>query len=108
MKAFALEISVRDYTPQDLRGSERTVTPKKPQVIHSRPPHLVTRYVPHPEPLDCGASGSRTGGVRVTRQRLNAQEAAEALGISVDAVRMRAWRGTLDSELENGRLHVWL
>jgi hypothetical protein len=44
----------------------------------------------------------------MTRRRLNAQEAAEALGISVDAVRMRARRGTLDSEHENGRLYVWL
>ena len=44
----------------------------------------------------------------MTRQRLNAQEAAEALGISVDAVRMRSRRGTLDSEHENGRLYVWL
>ncbi len=44
----------------------------------------------------------------MTRQRLNAQEAAETLGISVDAVRMRARRGTLDSTHENGRLYVWL
>jgi hypothetical protein len=44
----------------------------------------------------------------VTRQRLNAREAAEALGVSVDAVRMRARRGTLDSEHQNGRLYVWL
>jgi hypothetical protein len=44
----------------------------------------------------------------LTRQRLNAQEAAETLGISVDAVRMRARRKTLDSEHENGRLYVWL
>jgi hypothetical protein len=44
----------------------------------------------------------------LTRQRLNAQEAAEARGISVDAVRMRSRRGTLDSEHENGRLYVWL
>ncbi len=44
----------------------------------------------------------------MTRQRLNAQEAAEALGISVDAVRMRSRWGTLDSEHENGRLYVWL
>jgi hypothetical protein len=44
----------------------------------------------------------------VTRRRLNVQEAAEALGISVDAVRMRTRRGTLDSEHENGRLYVWL
>ena len=44
----------------------------------------------------------------MTRQRLNAQEAAEVLGISGDAVRMRTRRGTLDSEHENGRLYVWL
>jgi hypothetical protein len=45
----------------------------------------------------------------LTRQRLNAQEeAAEALGISVDAVIMRSRRGTLDSEHENGRSYVWL
>jgi hypothetical protein len=44
----------------------------------------------------------------MTRRRLNAQEAAETLGISVDAVRMRARRGTLDSTHENGRLYVWL
>ncbi len=44
----------------------------------------------------------------MTRQRLNAQEASEALGISVDAVRMRARRATLDSEHENGRLYVWV
>ena len=44
----------------------------------------------------------------MTRQRLNAQEASEALGISVDAVRTRARRGTLDSGHENGRLYVWV
>ena len=44
----------------------------------------------------------------MTRQRLNVQEAAEALGISADAVRMRTRRGTLDSAHENGRLYVWL
>jgi predicted nucleotidyltransferase len=49
-----------------------------------------------------------TGSVTVERRRLNAQEAAEALGVSVDAVRMRVRRGTLDSEHENGRLYVWL
>lgn len=45
----------------------------------------------------------------MTRQRLNAQDAAAALGISVDAVRMRARRGSLESEHDaNGRLYVWL
>jgi hypothetical protein len=53
-------------------------------------------------------NGERTEGERLTRHRLNAQEAAEVLGISVDALRMRARRGTLDSEHENGRLYVWL
>jgi hypothetical protein len=45
----------------------------------------------------------------LTRRRLNAREAAEALGISVDAVRMRVRRGTLEGEHDaNGRLYVWL
>jgi DNA-binding transcriptional MerR regulator len=45
----------------------------------------------------------------LTRRRLNTAEAAEALGISVDAVRMRARRGTLEAERDaNGRLYVWL
>jgi hypothetical protein len=45
----------------------------------------------------------------LTRRRLNTREAAEALGTSVDAVRMRIRRGTLESEHDtNGRLYVWL
>jgi hypothetical protein len=45
----------------------------------------------------------------MSRRRLNSKEAAEALGISVDAVRMRARRGTLEAEHDaNGRLYVWL
>jgi hypothetical protein len=37
------------------------------------------------------------------------QEAAEALGTSVDAVRMRVRRGTLESEKDpDGRVHVWV
>jgi hypothetical protein len=45
----------------------------------------------------------------LTRQRLNAREAAEVLNISVDAVRMRVRRGTLEAEHDaNGRLYVWL
>jgi hypothetical protein len=50
----------------------------------------------------------RTGGERLSKLKLNVQDAAEALGISVDAVRMRARRGSLESEHENGRLYVWL
>ena len=42
------------------------------------------------------------------RQRLDVRSAAEALGMSVDAIRMRARRGTLGSEPEDGRLHVWV
>ncbi len=43
------------------------------------------------------------------RERLDVQQAAEALGISTDAVRKRARRGTLDSEkTEDGYLYVWL
>jgi len=35
-------------------------------------------------------------------------EAAEVLGISKDAVRMRIRRGTLRSERAGGRVHVWV
>jgi hypothetical protein len=44
----------------------------------------------------------------LTKQRLDVRSAADALGISVDAVRMRARRGSLDSEHEDGRLYVWV
>jgi excisionase family DNA binding protein len=45
----------------------------------------------------------------VTSQRLTVQEAAEVLGTSVDAVRMRVRRGTLESEKDpDGRVHVWV
>jgi hypothetical protein len=45
----------------------------------------------------------------VTRQRLTVQEAAEALGTSVDAVRMRVRRGSLNSAKgDDGRVYVWL
>lgn len=61
-----------------------------------------------PHPL-LWVNGSERGRQRLTRRRLNAREAAEALGISVDALRMRCRRGTLECEHdENGRLNVWL
>ena len=42
-------------------------------------------------------------------RRLTVQEAAEVLGTSVDAVRMRARRGSLESEKEpDGRVYVWV
>src|SRR5215210_7205678 len=45
----------------------------------------------------------------MARQRLDVNQTAEALGISTDAVRKRARRGTLDSEkTEDGSLYVWL
>jgi hypothetical protein len=58
-------------------------------------------------------NGRPVGGVRVTSQetsrRLTAQEAAEVLGTSVDAVRMRARRGSLLSEKDpDGRVYVWV
>lgn len=58
-------------------------------------------------------NGRRVGGARVTSrttsQRLTVQEAAEVLGTSVDAVRMRVRRGSLPSEKDpDGRVHVWV
>jgi excisionase family DNA binding protein len=45
----------------------------------------------------------------MTSQRLTVQEAAEVLGASVDAVRMRVRRGSLASEKDpDGRVHVWV
>jgi len=45
----------------------------------------------------------------MARRRLTVQEAAEVLGASVDAVRSRIRRGSLDSEKgEDGRVYVWL
>lgn len=45
----------------------------------------------------------------MARRRLTAQEAAEVLGTSVDAVRSRIRRGSLDSEKgKDGRVFVWL
>ena len=45
----------------------------------------------------------------MARQRLDVNQAAEALGISTDAVRKRASRGTLDSEKAgDGSLYVWI
>ena len=45
----------------------------------------------------------------MTSQRLTVQEAAEILGTSVDAVRMRVRRGSLASEKDSdGRVYVWV
>jgi excisionase family DNA binding protein len=51
----------------------------------------------------------RVWGYTVTSQRLTVQEAAEILGTSVDAVRMRVRRGSLESEKDpDGRVYVWV
>jgi excisionase family DNA binding protein len=45
----------------------------------------------------------------MTSRRLTVQEAAEVLGTSVDAVRMRIRRGSLESDKDpDGRVHVWV
>src|SRR5215216_524524 len=45
----------------------------------------------------------------MTSRRLTVQEAAEVLGTSVDAVRMRIRRGSIESEKDpDGRVHVWV
>ena len=47
-------------------------------------------------------------GERRGEQRVHISDAAELLGISKDAVRMRIRRGTLHSEKENDRVYVWV
>ena len=45
----------------------------------------------------------------MTRQRLDLKEAAGALDTSVDAVRKRISRGTLEADKDpDGRVYVWL
>jgi hypothetical protein len=44
----------------------------------------------------------------VARRRLDLRGAAEVLGTSVDAVRKRIARGTLESEKADGKVYVWL
>ena len=48
-------------------------------------------------------------GERRSERRVHLSEAAELLGVSKDAVRMRVKRGTLRSEkAEDGRVYVWV
>lgn len=42
------------------------------------------------------------------RRRLTVAQAADQLGISVDAMRARVKRGTVPTEREGGRVYVWL
>ena len=54
-------------------------------------------------------NGRPVGGALMTSRRLTVQEAAEVLGTSVDAVRMRVRRGSLQSEKDpDGRVYVWV
>jgi excisionase family DNA binding protein len=54
-------------------------------------------------------NGRPVGGALMTSQRLTVQEAAEVLGTSVDAVRMRVRRGSLQSKKDpDGRVYVWV
>ena len=44
----------------------------------------------------------------MARRRLDLRQAAEVLETSVDAVRKRIARGTLESEKADGKVYVWL
>ena len=50
----------------------------------------------------------RTGATSADRRRLTVPQAAEALGVTVDAVRGRIRRGKLKSEQHAGTVYVWL
>jgi hypothetical protein len=50
----------------------------------------------------------RTGATGADRRRLSVPQAAEALGVTVDAVRGRIRRGKLKSEQHAGTVYVWL
>jgi len=49
-----------------------------------------------------------TEGRLIGTRRLDLKAAAALLGITSEAVRRRAKRGTLSSEMEDGRLYVWV
>jgi excisionase family DNA binding protein len=53
-------------------------------------------------------SEDRTGAPRQTERRVTVSEAAQVLGISPEAVRMRIKRGTLRSMRRAGRVYVLL
>jgi hypothetical protein len=50
----------------------------------------------------------RTGATGADRRRLTVPQAAEALGVTVDAVRGRIRRGKLEAEHEAGAVYVWI
>src|SRR5215217_4486888 len=55
-----------------------------------------------------GVGEGRTDRPGATNQRVTVPEAAELLGITAEAVRMRIKRGTLRSERQGGRVFVLL
>ena len=50
----------------------------------------------------------RTGATGADRRRLTVPQAAEALGVTVDAVRGRIRRGKLEAERDAGAVYVWI
>jgi hypothetical protein len=44
----------------------------------------------------------------LARRRLDVKQAAETLGTTVDAVRKRIRRGTLEAERVDGKVYIWL
>ena len=50
----------------------------------------------------------RTSATGADRRRLTVPQAAEALGVTVDAVRGRIRRGNLDAEHDAGGVYVWI
>ena len=49
-----------------------------------------------------------TGATGADRRRLTVPQAAEALGVTVDAVRGRIRRGKLEAEHDRGAVYVWI
>lgn len=58
---------------------------------------------------NAGGTVSERHGERRSERRVHLSEAAEIMGVSKDAVRMRVKRGTLRSEKgDDGRVYVWV
>jgi hypothetical protein len=55
-----------------------------------------------------GEDRSEAGAPGGDRRRLTVSQAAEALGVTVDAVRGRIRRGKLESEHDEGAVYVWV
>jgi hypothetical protein len=55
-----------------------------------------------------GVGEDTTGATGADRRRLTVPQAAEALGVTVDAVRGRIRRGKLEAEHDRGAVYVWV